>query len=134
MLLGMLSLFGAAMAVGTVFVIPSSIEPAFWLTIFATCGFLIAKKAPGKYFLHGLALSLINSVWVTSAHILFVTTYLANHPQEAAMTAKMPLPDSPRLMMAMMGPVIGLASGIVQGAIAWGVSRIVNRGSVAKAA
>src|SRR2546426_4238331 len=48
-----LSLFGLAMAVATVFVIPSNIEPLFWLVIFIVCAYLIAKRAPGRPFLHG---------------------------------------------------------------------------------
>lgn len=32
-----LSLFGLAMAVATVYVIPSNIEPVFWLVIFLIC-------------------------------------------------------------------------------------------------
>jgi hypothetical protein len=120
-----LSLFAAAMAIGTVFFIPSKIEPVFWLAIFLTCAFFIAKRAPGKYFLHGFVLALVNCVWITGGHILFASTYLANHPQEAAMTAKMPLPDSPRLMMAMTGPVIGVISGLVQGLFAFVASKLV---------
>ncbi len=32
-----LSMFGLAMGLATVFFIPSSIEPAFWLAIFVVC-------------------------------------------------------------------------------------------------
>ena len=64
-----LSGFGLAMAIATVFVIPSSIEPLFWLAIFVVSAWLIAKKAPGKYFLHGFCVSLVNCVWITGAHI-----------------------------------------------------------------
>jgi hypothetical protein len=38
-----LSLFGLAMGIATVFVIPSNIEPWFWLLIFGVCAFLIAR-------------------------------------------------------------------------------------------
>ena len=38
-----LSLFGLAMAIATVFVIPSKIEPFFWLAIFIICAIVIAK-------------------------------------------------------------------------------------------
>jgi hypothetical protein len=41
-----LSLFGLAMGIATVFVIPSNIEPAFWLVIFLICAYLIAKQSP----------------------------------------------------------------------------------------
>src|SRR5205085_2941648 len=106
-----LSGFGLAMGIATVFVIPSNIEPLFWLAIFVVSAYLIATRAPGRFFLHGLLVSMVNSVWVTSAHILLFEQYIANHPQEAAMMKSMPLPDSPRLMMACLGPVIGVASG-----------------------
>jgi Na+-transporting NADH:ubiquinone oxidoreductase subunit NqrB len=56
-----LSLFGLAMGLATVFVIPTSVEPFFWLPIFMLCAFLIAKNAPGKPFLHGLMVGIVNA-------------------------------------------------------------------------
>ena len=117
-----LSLFGLAMAIATVFWIPSGIEPLFWLAIFILCAWLIAGKCAGRYFLHGLFTGLANCVWITSTHILLFDTYVANHVSEAAMLNKMPLPDSPRLMMLMTGILIGIISGLVLGGfsvIAW---------------
>jgi len=119
-----LSLFGLAMAFATVYFIPSNIEPLCWLVIFALCAYLIAKNCTEKYFLHGLSVSLLNAVWITATHILLFDTYMANHPQEAAMMAKMPLPDSPRLMMLGTGPLVGLVSGLVLGLFAFIASKI----------
>ena len=113
-----LSLFGLAMGIATVFVIPSKTEPAFWLVIFLTCAYLIAKRSDGKLFLHGLLLGLANSVWITAAHVLLFDSYIARHAQEAAMMQTGPLAASPRLMMALVGPVIGLISGVVLGLFA----------------
>jgi hypothetical protein len=124
-LLGALSLFGAVMSVATVFVIGPKIEPLFWLVIFVACAALIAKYAPGKYFLHGFVLALFNCVWITVGHIMFATTYLANHPDEAAMTAKAPFP--PRVMMALIGPVIGVISGLIQGLFAFVASKLIKK-------
>src|SRR5690349_1780540 len=90
-----LSAFGLAMGIATGFVIPSSIEPVFWLGIFVICAYLIAKRAPAKFFLHGLLVSLVNSAWITAAHVVLVDSYLPRHPDEAAMMTKMPMPDSP---------------------------------------
>ncbi len=126
-----LSLFGLAMAVATVFVIPSKIEPMFWLPIFLLCAAVIAKKAPGKYFLHGFLVSLVNCVWITGAHILFFDSYIARHADEAAMMASMPAPDSPRLMMLMTGPVVGMVSGLVLGLFAFVASKLVKRPATA---
>jgi hypothetical protein len=121
-----LSLFGLAMALATVWIIPSNVEPIFWLAIFVTCAYFIARHAPGRHFLHGFCVSLLNSVWITSAHILFVDAYLARHAQEAAMLKSSPLADSPRLMMAITGPVVGIVSGLVLGFLCWVASKFIK--------
>lgn len=110
-----LSGFGFAMGIGTVALIPSTVEPAFWLVIFAICAYVIARRAPSRSFLHGVAVGLVNSVWITGFHLAFFDTYLAHHAQEAAMTASMPLSDHPKILMVVMGPLIGAATGLVLG-------------------
>ena len=121
-----LSLFGFAMGIATVFVIPSNIEPLFWLAIVLICAYLIAVRAPGHVFLHGLALGVANGVWMTGFHMLFAAQYIANHPQEAAMMASMPLPTHPRIMMAIIGPVVGVISGLVLGLIAFVMGKLIK--------
>ena len=121
-----LSLFGLAMAIGTVFVIPSNVEPIFWLLIFLVCAYVIARNRPDRHFLHGLLVGVVNSVWVTGAHILFFPQYIANHPKEAAMMTSMPLPTHPRLMMACAGPIVGVISGIIIGLLAFVAGKIVK--------
>ena len=91
-----LSLFGLAMGVGTVFFIPSTIEPFFWLIIFLVSAYLIATRCSDRHFVHGVAVGLANSVWVTGSHVLLFSRYIANHPREAAMMSSMPLPTHPR--------------------------------------
>jgi uncharacterized membrane protein len=110
-----LSLFGLAMGVATVFLIPSKIEPAFWLVIFLFCAYVIAKRRPAMLFLHGLLLGLANS-----------DTYIARHAQEAAMMQSMPMPGSPRLMMTLTGPVIGLISGVILGLFVLAAGKLVK--------
>ena len=114
-LLFRLSLFALAIGIATVFWIPTKVEPVFWLLTAIVCTYLIAQKASSNYFLHGFCLSLLNAFWVASIHILFMESYMAKHPEEALMMEEMPLPDSPRLMMAMIGVFIGIAFGIVLG-------------------
>lgn len=122
-----LSLFGLAMGLGTVFLIPSTVEPLCWGAIFAICSFLIGKRAPGWFFLHGFLVSLVNCVWITGAHVILFESYIARHPQEAKMMASMPLPDSPRLMMLMTGAVIGIVSGLVLGLLSLLSAKILRR-------
>jgi hypothetical protein len=120
-----LSLFGLAMGIGTVFWIPSNVEPFFWLAIFVISAYLIATRCPGRYFLHGVLVGLANSVWITAAHVLLFDAYVARHAEEVAMMASMPLAGSPRLLMAITGPIIGLVSGIVLGVFAIVAAKIV---------
>ena len=121
-----LSLFGLAMAIATVFVVPSHVEPIFWLVIFLICAFLIARRRASGHFLHGLMVGLVNSVWVTGAHTLFFSAYIANHPKEAAMMTSMPVSGSPRLMMAITGPIIGVISGCILGLFAFVAGKLVK--------
>jgi hypothetical protein len=121
-----LSLLGLAMGVGTVFLIPAKEEFAFWIVIFLLYAYVIAKRCPAKIFLHGLFLGLANSVWITAMHISMFNLYIANHEKEAAMMASLPLPDSPRLMMAVVGPVVGLVSGVIIGVMALVASRLLK--------
>jgi len=118
-----LSLFGLAMGLATVFVIPSNLEPLFWLVIFVICAYIIARRTQ-KGFLHGLLLGLANSVWITASHILFFSQYIATHAREGAMMQTMPF--SPRIMMAIVGPVIGLISGVAIGLLALLASKVVK--------
>lgn len=120
-----LSLFGLAMAFATVYVIPSNIEPFFWLIIFLICAYIIAKRCSSRYFLHGFLVSIVNSVWITTVHIVFYNTYIANHAQEAAMMAKTSFGD-PRIAMLITGPVIGIISGLILGLFAFIASRIIK--------
>ena len=113
-----LSLFGLAMGILTVFVIPSSIEPFAWLAVFLISAYLIATRAPGRFFSHGVLVGIANSLWVTAAHVLLFRTYMDNHPREAAMMFRMPMYRHPRLLMVLTGPCIGLLSGIVLGLLA----------------
>ena len=126
-LLVKLSLFGLGMAIGTVYFIPSNIEPLCWLAIMLYCAYCIAKNCTGKYFFNGFCLSLLNCIWVTGAHVLLCDVYLAGHDQEAKMLATMPMPEHPRLMMLVTGPFVGIASGLVLGLFCFVASKIVKK-------
>ncbi len=126
-LLFSLSLFGLAMGIATVSLIPTKVEPLFWLVIFIVCALIIVKNANGKYFLHGFFLSLINSFWITSCHILMYNSYIANHPEMADMSTQMHMVNHPRLLMALLGPVFGACFGLVMGLFAYIASKLVKK-------
>src|SRR5262245_34740849 len=110
-----LSLFGLAMAILTVFVISSTIEPIFWGVIFVACAFQIAHKAPRMLFLHGFLVSIVNGVWITIVHLLLFDQYIVRHPDEAQMMAQISSSMSPRVMMSVVGMFAGVASGLILG-------------------
>jgi len=115
------------MAFATISLIPSKIELLFWLLIFIICAFLIAKNCSEKYFFNGFLVSLVNCVWITSAHIIFFSTYIFHHSQEAAMILKMPMPDYPRLMMLFTGSLIGILSGLILGLFSFIAFKILTK-------
>jgi hypothetical protein len=124
-----LSLFGLIMAFGTISLIPQKVEPIFWLVIFGFSAFIIARVCTGKFFLHGFILSLINSVWITAVHVLFYSSYAANHPDTVAMSNKLGvyLTTHPRLAMLAMAPVFGVLLGIIQGMFAIIAAKIITK-------
>src|SRR5262249_25854561 len=95
------SRFGFCLGFLAIFVIPSHREPYAWLGIFVVCAYVIAKRAPSRYFLHGLCVSLVNSVWVTGAHILLFDRYIAGHAREGMMAARFAQIGSPKVVMAL---------------------------------
>lgn len=124
-----LSIFGLIMAIATISLIPEKAEPVFWLLIFVFCAWVIAKACPGKYFLHGFLVSLVNCIWIIVFHVLFYKTYMVNHPGIASMNKNMPVffIIHPRLAMAIAGPVIGIFSGIILGLFSFVASKIVQK-------
>lgn len=117
-----LSLLGLAMGGATVFVIPQRIEPGLWLAIFAVSAVMIAKRAPGRYFLHGLLVSQANSFWVTVAHVALFANYAVGHGDVIAMAAR---GGDPRAMMALAGAAAGIVGGVFLGLMAWASSKFV---------
>lgn len=126
-----LSLFGLAMAFATVYVIPSTIEPFFWLVIFIISAYLIAKHAPSRYFVHGLMVSIVNSVWITAAHYILYNDYAATHASEIEAMAGMP--GGARPWMLVFGPAIGVMSGVVLGLFALIAHKLMSRSKMASA-
>ncbi len=124
-----LSMFGLIMALGTISLIPEQAEPFFWIVIFIFCAFVIAKVAPGKYFLHGFLVCLVNCLWIIVVHTIFYNSYITNHPNVALMNNDTPavMANHPRVVQAVFGAIIGVISGIVLGLFALIASKFVKK-------
>jgi len=120
-LIFLLSLVGLAMAVGTVFFIPSHIEAAVWLGIFVLCAYWIGRYTRRYRFAHGVLVGLASSVWITALHLLFEDRYLAGHPRESGLIRDLHTAHiyvSATTVIAITGPLTGLMFGIVIGVFA----------------
>ena len=123
----LLSLFGLAMGIATSYWIHPKAEIILWLVIFIICAFIIAKYCSDRYFLHGFLVSIVNSFWVTGAHIILFHQYMGFHPMMAQRMADMPYGSHPLRLMAITGPLIGIVSGLVLGLFAFLASRILKK-------
>lgn len=128
------SMFGLAMAFATISMISSSVEPVVWLIIFLIIAYLLGTQAKAHVFLHGLCVGILNSVWITGAHVFFVDTYLANHANEANMMAMGPMPHHPRIMMMVIGPLVGVVSGIIIGLLSMLAAKVFGGSSAVEQA
>ena len=122
-----LSIFGLIMGIATAFFIPSNIEGAIWPVIFIICAYIIAKNCTQMYFTHGFCLSLVNCVWIILAHAIFYKNYATGHAAEAAMYNGNPYHLPPQVALSVIGVVIGIASGLVQGLFAFIASKLVKK-------
>jgi len=124
----LISISGLLMGVGTIDIIPPAVEPFCWLAIFIICSMLVARFAPGKYFLHGFTVSILNSVWITLAHLSRYDAYAANHPEflQSVQTLPPALANDPRMLMVLIGPIVGLMSGVILGLFCWIASKVIK--------
>jgi uncharacterized membrane protein len=130
-LIFVLSVFGIAMGLLSVFVYcPPVVEFVLWLVITVVSAVVIARYAPGKYFLHGFCVAVLNTVWVTAAQAGLFFSYIATHPEYLQMTAQLPeaLSGHPRRLIVYKAPIIAILSGLLFGLFAWVASKIVKRG------
>jgi hypothetical protein len=113
-----LAIFGIAMGLGTVFFIPSTVEPIVWLIVFLLSAYAIAKYCVRLRFLNGLLVGLLDSLFKTTVHMIFFTSYVTRHSHEMAMIRQMTTAISPRQLIALSSPVWGLVFGTVIGLLA----------------
>jgi hypothetical protein len=128
-LIFLLSLFGVALGIASVFTLSPIVEFVLWIAATLIIAVLIAKYAHGKYFLHGFIVAVINTFWVTLAQAGLFYTYIASHPEYLQMLEKLPpaLAEHPRRLIVYRSPVIAIISGLFVGLLSWIASKVVNR-------
>ena len=123
-----LSVLGLLVGMVTISIVPSTIEPFLWLGVFLITAVLTAKYAPGKYFVHGFLISILNSIWVTLAHVSRYDDYVAAHPEWLQMLQNLPpgIAKDPRMLMVPVGIISGVLSGVVLGLFCWVTNKFVK--------
>jgi len=125
-LIFLLSLFGVAMAVASLFGLTRGIEPFLWLVIFILYAWWIAKHCRSKYFLHGFLVSVVNGFWISIIHASFYTLYIRNNPKMLAGLSSLPPGISPRVLILIVGPVVGALFGVIAGLFAFVGAKIAR--------
>jgi len=116
----MLSLLGLVVGIFSVVgVIPAGVESLVWLVIALIYGAVLARRAPGKFFLHGFLAGLIAGVLAGLMQAAFLGQYLSHNPK-AAQTLKMLPANLPAVALIILAaPFTGAVLGLVTGLITW---------------
>ncbi len=125
----LLSGFGLAMGIASVFGITTGIEGLLWLIIGIFSAVVIAMKVQSKHFLHGLLVGIIGGLVASFVQVIFFPTYLTNNPESAKEMTQIPGGPNPRFFVLMLAPIISVASGLILGALSWVAAKIVRRNS-----
>jgi hypothetical protein len=127
-----LAVFGIAMGLGTVFFVPSAVEPILWLIVFLLSAYTIAKHCVRLQFLNGLLVGLLDSLLKTTVHMVFFNAYVARHPQEIAMIRQMTSAISPRQLILLSSPIWGLLYGTATGLLTLLLALFIKPGEIGK--
>ena len=125
-LVGMLSVAGVVMGFASVMGWTQHREGVLWLVIAIASAFVIAREAPGKYFVHGLWTGLLAGMASALIQCAMYGTYLANNPATATQVQAMPPNWNPRVMLLIFAPILGLANGVVIGLLSWLGARMLK--------
>jgi hypothetical protein len=124
----LLSDFGLAMGVASLLgLIPRGVELWLWLGITVVCAVWIAKKVATRRFLHGFLVGLISGMLSPLIQVAFFPLYLRNNPYAAESFGQLPSGMSPRLLILIMTPLLGLFFGLVLGCLAWLAGKVLRR-------
>ena len=115
----MLSLFGPLVAIATLLgVIHTGWESAVWAVFAVVCAGVLARQAPGKFFLHGFLTGFIAGAVAPLIQALFINQYLAHNPRAADTMKSMP-GVSPAVLVVIAAPLWGAVVGVATGFLTW---------------
>ena len=122
-----LSGFGFAMGLASVWGFVGKLELPLWLAIGVFCGVWLARRSPGRSFLHGFCVGLIAGAIAALVQTSLLDTYLALNPDSAADVKNLPGGLTPRLFFLALAPFAGLINGVVFGLVGAVAAMVVGR-------
>jgi uncharacterized membrane protein YGL010W len=122
-----LSAFGLIMGIASVLGWTKGIEGVLWGIIQLFCAVWIARRVAEKHFYHGLTVGLISGTVAPLIQFILFPIYVSNNPEFMESFTQAPAPVSPRYFPLVLAPLIGSASGLVLGLLAWAVGKIFKK-------
>lgn len=115
----LLSLFGPLVALATlVGLIHTGWESAVWAVVSVVCAGVLARQAPGKFFLHGFLTGFIAGAVAPLIQALFINQYLAYNPRATDALKSMP-GVSPAVLVVIAAPLWAAVVGAATGLLTW---------------
>src|SRR5438876_7687733 len=109
-----LSLLGLVVAFGSIVgLIPLGWETSVWAVIALVCAGVLARQAPGKFFLHGFLTGFIAGAVSPLCQALFMNQYLAHNPKAADVLKSAGM--SPAIVAVLGAPVFAAVLGASTG-------------------
>ena len=112
------------MAVASMLGLTHGIEPLLWLLIFVLYAWWIVKNCRRLYFVHAFLASVLNGIWISLIHGIFFSTYIRNNPEVVEKFKTLPPGVNVRVLMFVIGPLVGAIFGVIAGFFAIVAARI----------
>ena len=109
----------------------SGLETAASALIAVVCSLVLARRAPGRFFLHGFLTGLISGALVTLTQAAFMSVYLAHNPKAAEAFKALPVNIAPALLVVATIPFSAGLNGAVTGLLTWLAAKFMRPGPVA---
>jgi hypothetical protein len=116
----MLSLLGLLVAaVSIAGYLQSGLETVATAAVAIACSLVLARQAPGKFFLHGFLTGLIAGALMTLTQAAFMGAYLAHNPKALETFRALPANMSPAIFVVILTPISAGLTGCVTGLLTW---------------
>jgi predicted outer membrane lipoprotein len=122
-----LSLLSILLAIGSIAGLVKSQEWLGWLVIGILSGWYIAGRVDENFFLYGLILGILDGILNSSLKALFFESYSSSNPRIMDAFDGLPQDLSPRMVMLIMGPLVGALLGVAFGIITAAASMLRKR-------